>query len=149
LTSKQLTIWDLNRLGYTQADIGRKIEATRQAVYDALKISLEKVNSALRHAAEANMVETKYVDPKNGILLGTIPSSDNRVIITFSKKYGIQTWHYDEPRCQDCKWVKRCADRLMDEAEERGVNITEEEKRLPPVKLAHTIFSELIPWLKP
>jgi hypothetical protein len=37
----------------------------------------------------------------------------------------------------------------MDEAEERGVSITEEEKRLPPAKLAHTIFSELIPWLKP
>jgi hypothetical protein len=149
LTSKQLTIWDLNRLGYTQADIGRKIEATRQAVYDALKISLKKVDSALRHAAEANMVEIKYVDPKNGILLGVVPQDSSQVILTFSKRHGIQTWHYDEPRCQDCKWVKRCADRLMDEAEERGVSITEEEKRLPPAKLAHTIFSELIPWLKP
>lgn len=149
MTSKQLTIWDLNRLGYTQADIGRKIEATRQAVYDALKISLKKVDSALRHAAEANMVEIKYVDPKNGILLGVVPQDSSQVILTFSKRHGIQTWHYDEPRCQDCKWVKRCADRLMDEAEERGVSITEEEKRLPPAKLAHTIFSELIPWLKP
>jgi len=149
LTSKQLTIWDLNRLGYTQADIGRKIEATRQAVYDALKISLKKVDSALRHAADANMVEIKYVDPKNGILLGVVPQDSSQVILTFSKRHGIQTWHYDEPRCQDCKWVKRCADRLMDEAEERGVSITEEEKRLPPAKLAHTIFSELIPWLKP
>lgn len=147
LTSKQLTIWDLNRLGYTQADIGRKIEATRQAVYDALKISLEKVNSALRHAAEANMVETKYVDPTNGILLGTIPSSDNKVIITFSKKYGIQTWHYEEPQCGTCRWTKRCTERLIDEAEERNIKMNEEQKKQPPSKLAHLIFSKLIPGL--
>jgi len=149
LTEKQLTIWDLNRLGYKQADIGRRIEATRQAAYDALKISLEKVDSALRHAAEANMVEIKYVDPKNGILLGVVPQDSSQVIITFSKRHGIQTWHYEEPNCQNCKWAKRCADRLMDEAEERGVRITEEEKRLPPAKLARTIFSEIIPGLKP
>jgi hypothetical protein len=102
LTEKQLTIWDLNRLGYKQADIGRRIEATRQAAYDALKISLEKVDSALRHAAEANMVEIKYVDPKNGILLGAVPQDSSQVIITFSKRHGIQTWHYEEPNCQNC-----------------------------------------------
>jgi len=149
LTEKQLTIWGLNRLGYKQADIWRRIEATRQAVYDALKISLEKVDSALRHAAEANMIEIKYVDPKNGILLGAVPQDSSQVIITFSKRHGIQTWHYEEPKCQNCKWAKRCADRLMDEAEERGVRITDEEKRLPPAKLARTIFSEIIPGLKP
>jgi len=141
LTEKQLTIWDLYRLGYKQADIGRRAKTTRQAVYDALKISLEKVDSALRQVAEANMIEIKYVDLKNGILLGATPQDSSHVIITFSKKNGIQTWHYEEPQCQNCKWTKRCTDRLINEAKERGISIAEEEKRLAPAKLAHKIFS--------
>jgi len=147
LTEKQLTIWDLNRLGYKQADIGRRIEATRQAAYDALKISLEKVDLALRHAAEANMVEIKYVDPKNGILLGAVPQDSSQVIITFSKRHGIQTWHYEEPQCGTCRWTKRCAERLIDEAEERNIKLNEGQKREPPSKLAQLIFSKLIPGL--
>jgi len=147
LTEKQLTIWDLNRLGYKQADIGRRIEATRQAAYDALKISLEKVDLALRHAAEANMVEIKYVDPKNGILLGAVPQDSSQVIITFSKRHGIQTWHYEEPQCGACRWTKRCAERLIDEAEERNIKLNEGQKREPPSKLAQLIFSKLIPGL--
>lgn len=148
LTDKQLTIWDLHRHGYSQADIGRKIEATRQAVYDALKISLGKVDFALRHTAEANSIEVKYVDAKNGILLGIVPVDSSRVIITFSRKHGVQTWHFEEPDCDRCRYMKRCMERLLDEAEERGIGLGLEQRKLPPSKLAHLIFSRMIPELR-
>jgi hypothetical protein len=35
----------------------------------------------------------------------------------------------------------------MDEAGERGIELTEEDRSLPPSRLAHVIFSRLIPGL--
>jgi hypothetical protein len=147
LTTRQLEIWDSNRRGESRAKIGERFGFTRQAVYDALKISLSKVESALRHTAEASSIEIIRVDPKNGILLGRMPLDSSKVIVTFSRKHGVQTWHFEEPDCDRCGYVKRCGERLLDEAEERDVEILEDQRRLPPSKLAHLIFSKLIPEL--
>ena len=149
MTASQLKIWDMSRSGLSQAEIGRRTSVTRQAVYDALGIALEKVESALRHAADADMVEVRHVDPKMGILQGFSPSLGNRVIITFSIKHGIQTWHYENVECPRCKWSDRCRGRLLDEAEERNVSLSNEEKNLPSSKMAHVIFSKVIPGLEP
>lgn len=149
LTDRQLKIWSFNLQGLSKAAIGRRLGITRQAVYDALGVTLPKVESALRHAAEANMIEVRYVDPSRGILLGYMPATRNRVIITFSMRNGIQTWHYEQPNCVDCQWNDRCRRRLLDEADERGVLLTEEERVVPPSRLAHVIFSKVIPGLEP
>jgi ribosomal protein L37E/DNA-binding CsgD family transcriptional regulator len=148
LTTRQLEIWDLNRRGRSRAEIGQRFEFTRQAVYDALKVSTEKVDTALRQTAEASSIEVIRVDPKNGILLGQTPIDSSRVIITFSRKHGIQTWHFEEPDCAECGYTKRCTERLIDEAKERDVEISEDQRKLPPSKLAHIIFSKLIPELR-
>jgi hypothetical protein len=147
LTARQLDIWDLNRRGESRAEIGQRFEFTRQAVYDALKVSLGKVESALRHTAEASSIEIIRVDPKNGILLGRMPIDSNKVIVTFSRRHGVQTWHFEEPDCDRCGYVKRCAERLLDEAEERGIELGLDQRSLPPSRLAHIIFSKLIPEL--
>jgi hypothetical protein len=147
MTTRPLDIWDMNRRGEPRSKIGERFGITRQAVYDALKISIEKVDSALRQTANASSIEIIKVDPKNGILLGQTPIDSQRVIITFSRKHGIQTWHFEEPNCAECKYTKRCTERLVDEAKERDVNITDEQRALPPSKLAHIIFSRLIPEL--
>ena len=147
LTTRQLEIWDLNRRGESRAEIGRRFEFTRQAVYDALKVSLGKVESALRHTAEASSIEIIRVDPKNGILLGRMPLDSSKVIVTFSKKHGVQTWHFEEPDCDKCGYVKRCAERLLDEAKERKIDLGSDQRSLPPSRLAHVIFSKLIPEL--
>jgi transcriptional regulator len=148
LTIRQLEIWDLNRRGESRAEIGQRFNFTRQAVYDALKVSLGKVENALRHTAEASSIEIIRVDPTNGILLGVMPLDSSKVIITFSKKHGVQTWHFEEPDCDKCKYTKRCTERLLDEADERDIEIDIDQKSLLPSKLAHLIFSQLIPELK-
>jgi hypothetical protein len=147
MTTRQLDIWDMNRKGEPRSKIGERFGFTRQAAYDALKISIEKVDNALRQTADASSIEIIRVDPKNGILLGQMPIDSRRVIITFSRKYGIQTWHFEEPNCNVCGYVKRCGERLLDEAKERGVELEVEQRKLPPSKLAHIIFSKLIPEL--
>jgi hypothetical protein len=148
LTNRQLEIWDLNRRGESRAEIGKRFNFTRQAVYDALKVSLGKVENALRHTAEASSIEIIRVDPTNGILLGVMPLDSSKVIITFSRKHGVQTWHFEEPDCGKCKYTKRCTERLLDEADERGIEIGVDQKSIHPSKLAHLIFSKLIPELR-
>jgi len=147
MTTRQLEIWDSNRRGESRAKIGERFGFTRQAVYDALKISMGKVDNALRHTAEASSIEIIRIDSTNGILLGRMPIDSSKVIITFSRKHGVQTWHFEEPDCYKCGYVKRCGERLLDEAEERNIEISPDQKSLPPSKLAHVIFSKLIPEL--
>ncbi|MBN2334309.1 hypothetical protein JXL21_02035 [Candidatus Bathyarchaeota archaeon] len=147
LTERQLEIWSLRLKGISKAEIGRTLGVTRQAIYDAEGVMLEKVENALMHAAESNMVEPRYVDAAKGVLRGHSPSTGNRVIITFSARNGVQTWHYQQPNCLRCTWVNRCRERLVDEADERGVSLSAEERKLPPSELAHLIFSSIIPGL--
>jgi hypothetical protein len=147
LTDRQLEIWSLRLKGLSKAEIGRTLGITRQAVYDTEGIMLEKVELALIHTAESNMIEPRYVDSAKGILLGYSPANQQKVIITFSARNGVQTWHYQQPDCSSCRWVERCRSRLISEAEERGVNLSKEEGQLPPSKLAHIIFFQVVPGL--
>jgi hypothetical protein len=147
LTERQLEIWRLRFKGLSKAEVGRRLGITRQAVYDAEKYTLEKVESALSHVAEASRIEVHYLDPSKGVLLGFDPSTNNRVIVTFSARNGVQTWHYEHPNCGECHWEENCRRRLMDEAEEREIDLSAEEMKLPPSRLAHTIFSKVIPGL--
>ncbi len=147
LTERQLEIWSLRLRGISKAEIGRMLDITRQAVYDAENIMLEKVELALTHAAQSNMIEPQHIDATRGILLGYSPQTQQRVIITFSARNGVQTWHYQQPNCNICRLVSNCRNRLIDEAEERGVNLTNEERKLPPSKLAQRVFEALIPGL--
>ena len=140
LTERQLEIWRLRFKGLSKAEVGRRLGITRQAVYDAEKYTLERVEFALRHVADASRIEVHYLDPSKGVLLGLDPLTSNRVIVTFSARNGVQTWHYEQPNCGECQWEENCKRRLIDEAEER---------ELPPSKLAHAIFSKIIPGLKP
>jgi len=149
LTDRQLEVWRLRFKGFSKAEVGRRLGITRQAVYDAEKYTLEKVESALRHVAEASRIEVHYLDPFKGILLGFNPSTSNRVIVTFSARNGVQTWHYEQPNCGECQWVESCKRRLEDEAEERDITLSEEERQRPPSKMAHAIFSKIIPGLTP
>ena len=147
MTDRQLEIWRLRLKGLSKAEIGRTLGITRQAVYDAEGIMLEKVEQALIHTAESNMIEPRYVDSTKGVLLGYNPASQQKVIITFSARNGIQTWHYEQPDCSLCKWIDRCRNRLIAEAEERGVDLSQEDKSHSPSELAHMIFSSIIPEL--
>jgi hypothetical protein len=147
LTERQLEIWSLRLRGISKAEIGRILDITRQAVYDAENVMLEKVELALTHTAQSNMIEPHHIDATRGILLGYSPQTQQRVIITFSARNGVQTWHYQQPNCNMCRLVSNCRTRLIQEAEERGVELTNEERKLAPSKLAQRIFEALIPGL--
>ena len=147
LTDRQLEIWKLRFKGLKQAEVGRRLGITRQGVYDAEKQMLYKVESALKHVAQVNRLDIETLDPSRGILHGYHPATKNRVIVTFSATNGVQTWHYEDPDCDVCQWEGNCKQRLLDEAEEREIQLSREERSMPASKLAHVIFSKVIPGL--
>ena len=145
MTDRQLEIWSLRLRGISKAETGRILGITRQAVYDAENIMLEKVELALTHSAQSNKIEPQHIDATKGILLGYSHQTQQRVIITFSSRNGVQTWHYQQPDCSMCKMVSSCRKRLIEEAADRDFELSEAEKQLPPSELAQMIFKSLIP----
>jgi hypothetical protein len=125
LTNRQLEIWRHLTKKITKAEIGRHLGITRQAVHYA----------------------DQYLDATKGVLLGYSPSTKNKVIVTFSAINGVQTWHHEHPDCGLCEWVERCKNRLIEEATERNVELSDEVRDLPPSKLALHIFSQIVPEL--
>jgi hypothetical protein len=93
------------------------------------------------------MLDIKYLDATKGVLLGYSPSTKNQVIVTFSAINGVQTWHYEHPECNQCEWVKRCSKRLVDEAAERDIKLSDTIRSLPPSEIALHIFKQIIPEL--
>jgi hypothetical protein len=147
LTNRQLEIWRHLTKKTTKAEIGRHLGITRQAVHYAEEAIIPKVEQALIHVAHANMLDIKYLNAMKGVLLGYSPSTKKKVIVTFSAINGIQTWHYEHPDCGLCEWVDRCKNRLIEEAAERDIELSDEVRSLPPSELALQIFSQLIPEL--
>ena len=147
LTERQLEIRRLLSGGLSKAEAGRRLGISRQAVHEVEGIMLKKVESALLHVAEASRVEVRHLDPSRGVLHGWSPATCNHVIITFSERNGVQTWHYEQPDCGLCRWRERCRRRLLEEADERSITLSTEERALSPSRLAQVIFSSIIPGL--
>jgi len=144
LTSKQKCIWNLKGKGFLEANIARKLDVSRQTVHKALKIANDKVSQALHETAKLNKIRIKTIDPTNGILVGYSPEFKTTAMITFSAKNGVQIWYRHEGDCKNCDQLQACRATLLAEAEERDIQLSENQRSMPPSQLAETLFSKLI-----
>jgi transcriptional regulator with XRE-family HTH domain len=144
LTPKQRKYWGLRRSGLTQADISREMEVTRQTVNKTFNAIDSRVSKALLEAAQINKVEISRVDPKKGFLLGRSPSLGMDVLVTFSDRNGILVWYRGEGGCSKCSWLSSCKQKLLMEAEDRGIPLPEEAEDMEPSKLSETLFKKIM-----
>ena len=144
LTPKQRNYWGLRRSGLTQADISRKMDVTRQTVNKTFNAIDSRVSKALLEAAHINRIETSKVDHEKGYLLGRSPSLGMDVIITFSERNGIQVWYKGEGGCSDCTGRDSCQQKLLIEAEDRGIQLPEKAYDMEPSKLADILFKTIL-----
>jgi len=144
LTPKQRKYWGLRRSGLTQADISREMEVTRQTVNKTFNAIDSRVSKALLEAAQINKVEISQVDPKKGFLLGRSPSLGMDVLVTFSDRNGILVWYRGEGGCSKCSWLSSCKQKLLMEAEDRGIPLPEEAEDMEPSKLSETLFKKIM-----
>ena len=149
LSEKQMTVWSLVRKGQSAAAIAEKLKTTRQFVNQTKLAAEARLSTTLMDVAQANHIQVTKLHPKEGILLGYHPGLKRRAIITYSTKHGIKVWYwYDKPEeVTDQDFLNQTRAYLLDIVSERNIEI-KDAKKTHPAKLAHMLFSELIPELK-
>jgi DNA-binding CsgD family transcriptional regulator len=149
LSQKQKTVWSLLSKGFSAVAIAEKLNTTRQFI-NQTKLSAEaRLSTTLLDVAQANDLQITKLYPKEGILLGYHPALKRKAILTYSTNYGIKVWYWhDNPEeVTDTTFLNQTKRYLIDIAKERGIEI-EGAEQIHPAKLAHQIFSKLIPELK-
>jgi len=143
LTSRQFVVWNMLREGFSQSEIARRLNITRQAVNQMVNSIPEKITMALMDAAKLNRIEPRYIDNKRGILFGWSIDFQTETIIALSSE-GLQIWYqHNLGNCAICQNMRECKKTLIKTAKILGIPLTWRERRLSPSKLSSLIFSKI------
>jgi hypothetical protein len=149
LSQSQKTIWALLGTGLTVTSIAEKLKTTRQYVNQTRLTTQAKLATTLLEVAAVNDLQVIKLVPQQAILLGYHPALKKKAIVTYTTSHGLKVWYWhDHPEeVTDATFLNQTRQFLIDIARERGVEI-EGADRIHPAKLAHQIFSKLLPELK-
>jgi hypothetical protein len=130
--------------------IAESLETTPQNIHQTRRNAEAKLSNALIKAAETSDLQIKKMRPNKGLLWGYHPGLKREAVISYTTNRGIKVWYwYNDPEMvADEDFLLETKNYLLDLAEERKVELTEEEKNLHPAKLANKIFDQLILELK-
>ena len=145
LTPRQRHLWALRLGGLTESDISRKEDISRQSVHIILNVAREKILQALKEAADVNRIKIAHVDVMKAILVGESLEFGHKVVVTYSPSNGVRIWYAHDDDCRECKLDKSWVKVILKEAQERRIELSDDELRLPPHKLAKLIFSKILP----
>ncbi len=149
LSQSQKDIWSLISLGLSVTKIADKLKTTRQYVNQTRLTAQAKLATTLLEVAAVNDLQVTKLYPQQAILLGYHPALKRRAIITYTTSHGLKVWYWhDNPEeVTDPAFLSQTRQYLIDIAKERGIEISDADK-IHPAKLAHVLFSKLIPELK-
>ena len=149
LSQSQKTVWALISKGLSVTNIADKLKTTRQYVNQTRLTAQAKLSTTLLEVAQVNDLQVTKLYPKQAILLGYHPALKRKAIITYTTSHGLKVWYWhDNPEeVTDTAFLNQTRQYLMDIAKERGIEI-ENAPQIHPAKLAHIIFTKLIPELK-
>jgi hypothetical protein len=138
-------VWSLISRGLSVASIADKLRTTRQFVNQTKLAAEAKLSTTLLDVAQANDLQVTRLYPKQAILLGYHPALKRKAIVTYSSRHGIKVWywHNNPEEVTNPEFLSQTREYLLDIAEERGIKLEDTEKH--PAKLAHTVFSKLVP----
>ena len=143
LNKTQLKIWSLRRTGYKQADIARELRITRQAVNKTVGAIDENIQFAMNELAALNDIAPRYMSTIEGIMIGHSRRFDVDVVVTLSDTSNLQIWYSHTADCDVCKSYDFCRSFLMSEAKRRNVELSKDEKKLQPARIAKILFAKL------
>jgi hypothetical protein len=149
LSQKQKTVWSLITKGLSAVAIAEKLNTTRQFINQTKLAAEARLSTTLLDVAQANDLQITKLYPKEGVLLGYHPALKRKAILTYSTNNGIKVWYWhDNPEeVTDQNFLNQTRKYLIDVAKERGIEVEGVDK-IHPAKLAHIIFSKLIPELR-
>jgi len=146
LSQKQKTIWSLIREGFSASVIADKLSTTRQYINQTRLTAEAKLSTTLLDVAGANDLQVIKLYPKKAILLGYHPALKRKAIITYTTSHGIKVWYWhDNPEeITNQNFLRQTRKYLLDIAKEQCITL-EDTADIHPAKLAHIIFSKLVP----
>jgi hypothetical protein len=149
LSQSQKDIWALISKGLSVTNIAVKLSRTRQYVNQTRLTAEAKLATTLLDVAQVNDLQVTKLYPKQAILLGYHPALKRKAIITYTTNHGLKVWYWhDNPEeVTDAAFLNQTRQYLIDIAKERGIEI-KGATEIHPAKLAHMIFTQLIPELK-
>jgi DNA-binding CsgD family transcriptional regulator len=149
LSQSQKDIWALISKGLSVSRIALKLGRTRQYVNQTRLTAEAKLATTLLDVAQVNELQATKLNVKQAILLGYHPVLKRKAIVTYTTSHGLKVWYWhDNPEeVTDTAFLNQTRQYLIEIAKERGVTI-EDVANIHPAKLAHMIFSQLIPELK-
>lgn len=149
LTQHQKTVWKLIGQGLSVSCIANKLKTTRQYVNQTRLTAEAKLSNTLMEVAQVNDLQIIRLYSKQAILVGFHPALKRKTIVTYSTNYGVKVWFWhDTPEeVTDQEFLRQTRIYLLDIAKERNIPV-EDNINLHPAKLAHTIFSKIVPELK-
>jgi len=132
--------------GFSTSEVAERLKTSLQYVHQTKRAAEAKLLMALMDAAKASNIQIKEVLPEAGLLWGYNPGIKQDAIITYTTKHGIKVWYwYDKPEeIKDDEFLRETKDYLISLAEERRIELKEEEKEMHPAKLATVIFDKLV-----
>ena len=146
LSQKQKTVWSLIGEGLSIMAIADKLKTTRQFVNQTKLAAEAKLSSTLLEVAQTNDLQVTKLYQKEAILLGYHPALKRKAIITYTINHGIKIWYWnDNPeKVTNKQYLRQTRSYLLDMAKEKGLDV-KDLSEIHPAKLAHIIFSKLIP----
>ncbi len=128
------------------AAIAGKLRTTRQFVNQTKLAAEAKLSATLLEVARANDLQVTCVYPKEAVLLGYHPALKRKAIVTYSTSHGIKVWYWHEnpEEVTNEEFLRQIRGYLLDIAKERGI-VVEDAAEIHPGRLAHIIFSKLVP----
>lgn len=146
LSPRQKIVWSLIRKGFSVSAIATKLKTTRQYVNQTRITAEAKLSSTLLDVAGTNDIQVTKVYPKRAILLGYHPALKRKAIITYTTSHGIKVWYWhDNPEeITNEDFLRQTRKYLLDIAKEQGITL-EDTAEIHPARLAHIIFSKLVP----
>jgi len=146
LSQKQKAVWSLIRKGLSVKAIADKLSTTRQYINQTRLTAEAKLSTTLLDVAGANDIQVTKLYPKKAILLGYHPALKRKAIITYTTSHGIKVWYWhDNPEeITNQNFLRQTRKYLLDIAKEQNIEL-EDTTEIHPAKLAHIIFSKLVP----
>ena len=149
LSQKQKTVWSLIHKGFSVSAVADKLSTTRQYINQTKLTAEAKLATTLLDVAGANDIQVTKLYPEKAILLGYHPALKRKAIITYTTSHGIKVWYWhDNPEeITNENFLRQTRKYLLDIAKEQGITL-DDTADVHPAKLAHIIFSKLVPEVK-
>ena len=146
LSQKQKTVWSLLHKGFSVTAIADKLRTTRQYVNQTKLTAEAKLSTTLLDVAGANDIQVTKMYPKKAILLGYHPALNRKAIITYTTSHGIKVWYWhDNPeQITNQNFLSQTRKYLLDIAKEQNLELGDTAD-IHPAKLAHLLFTKLVP----